>query len=192
MSLDHILLGYLRKPATGYDLGREFEEGARHFWFAELSQIYPTLKRLESRGWLRGRDAPSARGPARRLYQITERGRTALRRWLLAGPHIGRDRLAYVAQTFFLDTLENEEEAAAVIRQMQAVWRQKLAHLEGIEAQIVADFGDSSRYPPDLFYPFSALRMGIHQYRAKLAWCEETLGRMDARAGQTSPVEVEA
>ena len=75
---------------------------------------------------------------------------------------------------------------------MQAVWRQKLSHLEGIEAQIVADFGDSSRYPPDLFYPFSALRMGIHQYRAKLAWCEETLGRMDARAGQTSPVEVEA
>ena len=192
MSLDHILLGYLRRPATGYDLGREFEEGARHFWFAELSQIYPTLKRLESKGWLKGRDAPSARGPARRVYQITPRGRTALRRWLLAGPHIGHERLAYLAQTFFLDALDSDDEAAAVIRRMQAIWRQKLAALEAGEARIIAEFSDPSRYPPELFYPFSALRMGIHQYRAKLAWCDETLDRQNARAGHAGPVHVEA
>ena len=50
MSLDHILLGLLREPATGYDLGNAFSENVRHFWSAELSQIYPALKRLEQRG----------------------------------------------------------------------------------------------------------------------------------------------
>ena len=70
MSLDHILLGLLREPATGYDLGNAFSENVRHFWSAELSQIYPTLKRLEQRGMLRsaassrrrrGRSAASTR-----------------------------------------------------------------------------------------------------------------------------------
>ncbi|MYK68861.1 MAG: PadR family transcriptional regulator, partial [Gammaproteobacteria bacterium] len=44
MSLDHILLGLLRDPATGYDLKSAFSERIRHFWSAELSQIYPALK----------------------------------------------------------------------------------------------------------------------------------------------------
>ena len=50
MSLEHILLGMQREPSTGYELGKKFSEGARHFWFAELSQIYPTLKRMRDRG----------------------------------------------------------------------------------------------------------------------------------------------
>lgn len=40
------------QPSTGYELGRQFGEGAQHFWFAERSQIYPTLKRMRDRAWL--------------------------------------------------------------------------------------------------------------------------------------------
>lgn len=192
VSLDHILLGYLRKPATGYDLGREFADGARHFWFAELSQIYPTLKRLEAKGWLKGRDAPSVRGPARRVYQITPRGRAALERWLRGGPHIGRERLAYIAQAFFLDALNNPDDATDVVRRMQAVWRQKLAHLEAVDAEMTSDYGDPLDFPAEAFHPYTALRMGIHQYRAKLAWCQETLDRLAARAERADGVATEA
>ena len=189
MSLEHILLGYLREPATGYELGREFSAGARHFWFAELSQIYPTLKRLEAKGWLKGRDAPSERGPSRRVYHITARGRVALQRWLRAGPHIGHERLAYVAQAYFLDALDDPDEARELVRQMQAVWRQTLAYLEAGEADIEAQGGEWQHYPPELFYPFAALRMGIHSYRAKLAWCDETLTRLEARAEHAGILE---
>jgi PadR family transcriptional regulator AphA len=186
ISLEHILLGSLRTPASGYQLGREFVEGARHFWFAELSQIYPTLKRLEARGWLKGRDRPSERGPARRVYELTAAGRKALRHWLSAGPHIGRERLAYLAQVYFLDALDDVEAALEVIRRMQAVWRQKLAALEAMEAALVAEYGDWPDHPPELFFPFAALRNGLYTYRAKLAWCDETIARLtewrDARA----------
>lgn len=189
MSLDHILLGSLREPATGYDLGREFHQGARHFWFAELSQIYPTLKRLEAKGWLKSREAPSERGPARRVYQTTARGRAALRRWLSAEPRIGHERLAYVAQAYFLDALDDADEADRVIRDMRSVWRQKLEHLEAGERRLVAEHGDWRHYPAELFHPYSALRLGIGQYRAKLAWCDETLERLATRtAGRTPAV----
>ena len=33
----------------------------------------------------------------------------------------------------------------------------------------------------EAFHPLSALRLGSHQYRAKLAWCDETLTRLEAR-----------
>ena len=78
MSLEHILLGLLREPATGYDLKNAFSENVRHFWSAELSQIYPTLKRLEQRRMLRSRVEPSPKGPNRRVYTLTGEGRTEL------------------------------------------------------------------------------------------------------------------
>ena len=74
MSLEHILLGMLRSSRSGYDLRHEFEYGAKHFWSAELSQIYPTLKRMESRGWLESRLEPSPKGPDRRVYERTKAG----------------------------------------------------------------------------------------------------------------------
>ena len=66
LSLPHILLGLLREPASGYDLKAEFEKMIRHYWSAELSQIYPTLKRMEGQGWLASATEPSDRGPDRR------------------------------------------------------------------------------------------------------------------------------
>ena len=181
MSLQHVLLGLLQTPSTGYDLGREFEEGARHFWFAELSQIYPTLKRLEEKGWATSRKEPSRRGPERRVYELTDDGRAELRRWLGSEPRIGRERLAYVAQAFFLGALEDDGAAAEMIGRMRSVWQQKLAYLEHGEREWEAEIGGWEEMPMEAFHPISALRLGIHQYRAKLAWCDETLTRLEAR-----------
>ena len=105
MSLNHILLGLLRDPATGYDLKNAFSQSARHFWSAELSQIYPTLKRLEQRGLLRSRVEPSPKGPNRKVYWLTDEGRAELLRWLHAGPAVGTERFAYLAQLYFMDAL---------------------------------------------------------------------------------------
>lgn len=181
MSLDHILLGYLKDPATGYDLGREFEEGARHFWFAERSQIYPTLKRMERRGWLTSHEAPSERGPKRKVYRRTPEGAEELRRWLSDGPHIGRERLAYLAQAAFLGTLPELDDALDVVRRMRAVWERKLAYLEFAEEEVQREAGSWEDHPRDLFHMYQALRMGLYQYRAKLAWCEETIHRIERR-----------
>lgn len=181
MSLEHILLGMLREPATGYDLGKEFHEGARHFWHAERSQIYPTLGRLEKKGWLRCWAEPSERGPERKVYETTDAGLEELRRWLLDGPHIGRDRLAYIAQTFFLDALEDHAASLRVVEAMRARWRQSLAHLEFAEQQVLADFGPTDEHPDPVLPRYAALRMGILQYRAKLAWCEETIATLRRR-----------
>src|SRR3989442_212646 len=51
MSLKHALLGFINYgPMTGYELKKFFNTSVAHFWNAELSQIYPALKAMESDG----------------------------------------------------------------------------------------------------------------------------------------------
>ena len=182
MSLDHILLGLLRNPATGYDLKNAFSEHARHFWSAELSQIYPTLKRLEQRGLLRSRVEPSPKGPNRKVYSLTEDGRSELLRWLHTDPAVGTERFGYLAQLYFMDAIGDIHETRAfmiALRDRLAHW---LEQLRAVERDVVTTCGGApERYSEGGFHRFAALRMGIHSVGSKVAWCDETLAAIDRR-----------
>ena len=193
MSLDHILLGMLRQPSTGYELGRQFSERAQHFWFAERSQIYPALKRMRDRGWLEGWEEPSERGPTRKVYETTAEGREHLVEWLRDGPHIGNVRLGFVAQTFFLGELDDYPESLSQVRKMRATWESKLAPLEFTQRMMREEHGEDSELDRELFHAHAALRMGLHSLRARIAWCDETIERMEKRirAAELEPVGTE-
>ena len=184
MSLDHILLGLLREPATGYDLKNAFSESVRHFWSAELSQIYPTLKRLEQRRMLRSRLEPSPKGPNRRVYTLTDEGRAELLRWLRGGPAVGTERFAYLAQLYFMDAVGDLHETRAFMTALRDHLSRWLAQLWAVERDVIAAYGDApERYSDTGFHQFAALRMGIHSIGSKVAWCDETLAAIDRRLG---------
>ena len=182
MSLDHILLGLLREPASGYDLKDAFNESVAHFWSAELSQIYPTLKRLEERGLLRSRLEPSPRGPDRRVYTLTGEGRAELRRWVRGGPTVGVERFAYLAQLYFMSAVGDLRETRAFLVDLRDHLAGRLAELRKIERKIFAAHGDRpERYSDDGFHRFATLRMGIDSIGAKVTWCDLTLTAVDRR-----------
>ena len=186
MSLDHILLGLLRNPATGYDLKNAFSEHARHFWSAELSQIYPTLKRLEQRGLLRRRVEPSPKGPNRKVYALTDEGRAELLRWLHTDPTVGTERFAYLAQLYFMDAIGDLHETRAFMATLRERLARWLAQLQGVERDVTATYGsEPERYSDGGFHRFAALRMGIHSIGSKVAWCDETLAAIDRRLAAT-------
>lgn len=186
MSLDHILLGMLHKPASGYDLKQEFERSVRHFWFAELSQIYPALKRLEDRGLLQSTVVPSSRGPERRVFETTEDGTKALEGWLRDEPIIPQDRLAYLAQLFFMGELEDLSETEGFMERLRGMMATRLAILQAIEAEwmgAIGVVGDGLIEIEDdrVFHMYTTLRMGIHSLRSRVEWCDETLDAIRAR-----------
>ncbi|MGH7587276.1 MAG: PadR family transcriptional regulator [Gemmatimonadota bacterium] len=187
MSLPHILLGLLREPASGYDLKAEFEKRIRHYWSAELSQIYPTLKRMEGQGWLASATEPSDRGPDRRVYTRTKAGHEELLRWLEGPPQVGAERFAYLAQIAFMDELGDFRRTLAFMRALRvrlAAWE---AELRAIEAGV---FSAMPGYPDDLpadeLHDHVTLRMGLHTLAAKLAWCDETIARIERRLAATT------
>ena len=187
MSLPHILLGLLRKPASGYDLKTEFERGIRHFWSAELSQIYPTLKRMEGLGWLSSATEPSARGPDRRVYTRTEAGRDELLRWLGGHPQVGSERFAYLAQIAFMDELGDFGRTLDFMRALKirlAAWKAELREIEAGVFAVMPGYPDD--LPAEELHHHVTLRMGLHTLAAKLAWCDETIARLELRLATTT------
>ena len=182
MSLDHILLGLLREPATGYDLKNVFGETVRHFWSARLSQIYPTLKRLEQQQMLRSSREPSPKGPDRKVYTVTGKGRAELLAWLRSEPAVGTERFAYLAQLYFMGAVGDIHQTRAFMSRLHDHHSGWLAQLQAVERDIVDTRGDApEHYNDEGFHHFAALRMGIHSLAAKVAWCDETLAAIDRR-----------
>ncbi len=182
MALEHILLGMLRRPASGYDLKQSFSSSLRHFWRAELAQIYPLLARLEQRGLLVSEQQVSSKGPPRKVYTRTEDGERELLEWLRQGPEPDRDRIGYLAQVFFLDQLHDREAAEQFLGKLRVDLGERLAELQAIEQHWSEN---DPRYPDELpdddFYPQLTLRMGITKLTALAGWCDESLKRIAER-----------
>jgi DNA-binding PadR family transcriptional regulator len=188
MNLDSILLAMLREPTSGYDLKATFDASVNHFWPAELSQIYRTLKRLEQHGLLRSRLEPSDRGPDRRVYRLTASGRRALREQLAADPEFADERIGYIAQLFFLHALEDLEATRAFIEKVRARRAKQLESYRAIMKARKAEFGGSLDAATDeQFHHHLTLDAGINVTKARLRWCDDTISRIDDRMRKKRP-----
>lgn len=182
MSLDHILLGILRKPANGYAIKQAFDEVFSHFWAAKLSQIYRTLKRLEEQGALTSRNAPSEKGPDKRIYSITSKGRRQLRDWLAQGPTVGDERFTYLAQIFFLSELNDLRETLEFMSSLRTELRRQHDVLRAVDAHWRSS---DPAYPDDLsaedFHAQLTLQMGLMKTGALIKWTEQSVSRIEKR-----------
>ena len=182
MSLKHIMLGMLHEPHSGYDLKKRFDKSLRSFWRAELSQIYPTLQKMEQDGLLSSQSSESEIGPTRRIYKRSTKGRDALKTWLQDGPTLGTEKIAYLAQVFFLANLKDDDAAIAFMQELRQYMSEWLQQLEAAEAGWRAD---DPRYPDDLpdedFYPQLTLDLGLAKVRANVEWCDRSIERIEKR-----------
>jgi DNA-binding PadR family transcriptional regulator len=86
MPLRHTLLGLLNnKPMHGYLL-RQHAKSYSWIYPMTNASIYPALHRLEEDGFIT-HQSEIHNGRARKIYHITEPGRSDLRRWLLEADH---------------------------------------------------------------------------------------------------------
>jgi PadR family transcriptional regulator AphA len=187
VSLDHILLGILRTPASGYEIKQAFDRVFSHFWAADLPQIYRTLNRMERDGWLTASSMASDKGPERRVYRLTATGKRALRKWLTTSPTLATERIEYLAQTFFLGALEDDAAALTFMRQLREILANELVALESIEATWSAA---DPTYPDcadrDDFYAQLTLEMGLRKLAAKLEWADRCISRIETRIREKS------
>jgi DNA-binding PadR family transcriptional regulator len=173
MSLEHILVGLLREPACGYDLKNVFDLTIRYMWPAELAQIYPTLKRLRQRGWLRSWSERSRSGPPRHMYHATARGRAALRKWLASGPTFRDERYAFSTQIFLLDELASAHASVSFVQRLCRELKARRAALTAITGDPAGFDPHAEKHPPRMLYPYLCLRMGLRVLDARIEWCKE-------------------
>lgn len=174
MSLDCIILGLLRQPASGSDLTNWFKHAFHHFWAAEPSQIYRTLVRLEDQELASVEARPSRRGPPQRMYSIARAGRASLRTWLRRGPSMSDTRLSQLAQIQFLGELSADEQEH-FLRALRSEYQARLDDLYRVIAS-VSDNADPAAAPDDdEFFRRLTVDAGIHQYESWIRWTDRAM-----------------
>lgn len=74
-----LLLALRRSHSYGYEMMQQLKVAG--FAVTDHGSIYRTLRQLEGDGLVRSHWDPHHAGPARRVYSLTEAGRSALEAW---------------------------------------------------------------------------------------------------------------
>jgi PadR family transcriptional regulator, regulatory protein PadR len=78
-SSEMLILSLLEaRPRHGYEIGKLIEARSEGKLTFALPTLYPTLLRLESRGWIKGRWVEKAGERRRCFYRLTPEGRRIL------------------------------------------------------------------------------------------------------------------
>lgn len=166
-TIEFALLGVLAdRPMHAYDLHKELSRptGLGIIWSVKQARLYAIAADLEARGFLGSRTDQPGNRPARRVFHLTEVGRSAFKSWLSTPADWKDIRLDFLAKLYFARNSE------AAVRQLleaeQCVCRVRLARLRSqMEAANHDDFDAQ-----------------VYGYRIVLI--EATMGWMDACAAQ--------
>ena len=78
-TLDLIVLKLLRAgPANGWDLTQSIQLVSKGVLDVNYGSLYPALRRLEAKGWIKGRWGVSENNRRARFYELTTAGRKQL------------------------------------------------------------------------------------------------------------------
>ena len=79
-TLDLLILRTLAwGPMHGYTVARSIKERSKNAFLVEEGALYPALHRLERKGWVESEWGASENNRKAKYYQLTVRGRAALR-----------------------------------------------------------------------------------------------------------------
>ena len=178
MSLKHALLGFLNYgPMTGYELKKFFDVSVAHFWNAELSQIYPTLKQMESEGLVDMDVDVQHDRPNRKVYTITEDGRRDLIDWLGEPADIEHLREPVLIKMFFGNTAGKEELLSVLGQRIEDI-RGYQSYLEGCE-MFIGKFAEAMGMEDQAPFWELTTKLGRKVCQAELEWAREAMQTID-------------
>ena len=181
MTLQYALLGLLSyHDQTGYDLKKMFDDSIRNFWHASISQIYRELNTLQQKGFVTSQILPQADRPDKRVYSITEAGRTAFSQWIAHFPEkLSKEkRDEFSLRLFFGSSIGKEE----VLRQFERLIAEKQRELAVIRqftsmageyAQKLSLYGGE-----EIFWRF-ILRRAEMNLNTTIVWANECIDELN-------------
>jgi DNA-binding PadR family transcriptional regulator len=169
------VLGMLSIDAmSGYEIRRELATSTASFWSESYGQIYPALRELSRKGWARRHSARRPGGPARYVYEITPKGREALRRWLLEPPYEAPPRNELLLK-LFLGNRDSVDAPASWVRRLLAEEQERLRHVRRMKE----DLPRGPHHHRSLRFWTMTLEYVERQSEAAVGWCQRTITTLD-------------
>ena len=174
-----ILSLIVETPRHGYQIERVIEErGMREWTEIGFSSIYYVLKKLERNGWVESRiEQDEGRGPARKVYYVTQAGLDA---WQEATLEVlSQPMQRYSSLLLGLSNLPGlgHEEAVAALRH----YAERLAEqLEGVRARL-------QELAPLPYFVAAMFDHSVAVIEAELAWARRFIHQLEVRSPKAGP-----
>lgn len=172
-TLGFALLSLLaRGGRSGYDLTQDLKNPVGYFWFAQHSQVYPELARLEAAKLVAHTLIEQSDRPDKKVYQLTQAGQSILSAWLNADtePLRKRDELVLKAYSIWL---ADPVAAAQMLHKHARMHAAHLAEFQSRLADLEQEAGADLWRPASRWFGVHAvLRRGIGYEREYQEWCE--------------------
>ncbi len=186
MSLNHaILVSLAERAASGYDLTRRFDKSIGFFWRATHQQIYRVLARMQSDGLVDVTVEAGEGRPDRRVYHLTDLGRSRLREWTREPTAREQVRSEFAVKVRAMPFGDRD----AVIDDIR---RQRALHEEQLDYYLADErrhFPDPDRVTDADLPAWLVLRGGIRQERAYVQWCDEMLAALERSSSPRDAAE---
>jgi DNA-binding PadR family transcriptional regulator len=177
-----ILATLLGGEASGYDLSKEFDASAANYWMATPQQLYKELETMQALGLITARVVEQDRRPNKRLYSLTEAGRTALREFTAHPAKVTaiRDELLVMVQA--VDAGDAEGVRSAIADRVTLA-RAKLARYDRMRARMLAGRTEDEYFAEaERIGPYLTLMRGRSFEKENIRWGERVLAILQQRA----------
>ena len=172
MAIAHaILVSLVESPASGYDLGKQFDSSVGFFWKATHQQIYRELTKLEEQGWISSEVIAQESRPDKKLYRVTELGKQHLLEWM-AGPSEPTAVKDDLLVKIFAGYLAPKETILQQLEHHRLLHQTKLKLYQDIEQRY---FQNPHKLSTQAKFRYLTLRKGIGYETDWIAWCDEAL-----------------
>ena len=192
MDVKTLCLGLLtRRPASGYDLKKEFESLFRHFFPAGYGSIYPALADLHAKGLVDCEEIPQDGKPDRKLYRITDQGRAAFADALHHSSPRHKLRSEFLATMYFADQMDPERLRELLQQRIDDLSR-AIEHLDRIQCNWDADAPRGARFVAGFGSTIAEAALEyIERYQSTLSASSKTRepGRGKLANSTSKPVE---
>ena len=177
MSLEYAILGFLNYlPLSGYDLKKMFATSVQHFWPADQSQIYRTLRSLTGQGLVEMELIHQEQRPDRKVYSITPSGQNQLQAWLKGMPPAEPNRSAALIQVFFCGQLSDEQILTKfeTVSAMMQVVLERYQQVPGL----IEEYSRMVHSQRETYFWLLTLDLGLRTLRANLEWAESVIEQL--------------
>ncbi len=174
MALEHALLVALcEQPASGLDLTKRFGRSIGFFWSATHQQIYRVLGRMDGDGWVTVEEVAQQGRPDKKVYAVTDLGRTALADWL-AEPTDTEHLRSELALKMRAASWGDRRAVLEVVRANLARADHHL-RLDHYEQLVARDYPDPSTLSGLELDQYLVLRGGVLMEQTWITWLTEYL-----------------
>jgi DNA-binding PadR family transcriptional regulator len=170
------LVSLSEQTGSGYELTRRFDRSIGYFFSATHQQIYRTLRTMEGDGWVQVTPVAQQGRPDKKVYAVTDAGRSELTRWI-AAPLTGKSSAAIRDLALKLRGAVYGD-LDAVREQMVALRAERASALEVYRSHEKQQFPDPSAISGATLHQHLVLRGGIRAEQSSIEWLDEALAAL--------------